>query len=148
MVLLEALAGRTPDHPRGSPRTPRELAAAFALSRQQGAETLIRSCRVSIAPALRSILTRCLAPDPADRYNRASELAEDLDRWCSDRPLAFAREPHWRFGVLRWARRRRLAVVAGALSLVVAAVSTLAVWTAVQILAPGEGPGQAGPPLG
>ena len=121
---------------------------AFALSRQQGAETLIRSCRVSIAPALRSILTRCLAPDPADRYNRASELAEDLDRWCSDRPLAFAREPHWRFGVLRWARRRRLAVVAGAVSLVVAAVSTTGRLDRGPDLAPGEGPGQAGPPLG
>jgi eukaryotic-like serine/threonine-protein kinase len=132
MVLLEALAGRTPDHPRGSPRTPRELATAFALSRQQGVENLIRSCGVSIAPALRSILCRCLAPDSADRYTRASELAEDLDRWCSERPLAYAREPHWRFGMLRWARRRRLAVVAGAVALVVAAISTLAVWTAVQ----------------
>jgi serine/threonine protein kinase len=132
MVLLEALAGRTADHPRGSPRAPRELARAFALSRQQGVETLIRSCRVSIAPALRSILIRCLAPDAADRYNRASELAEDLDRWYSERPLAFAREPHWRFTALRWARRRRLAVLAGAVSLVVTSVSTLAVWSGVQ----------------
>jgi serine/threonine protein kinase/Flp pilus assembly protein TadD len=132
MVLLEALAGRTLDHPRGSPRAPRDLARAFALSRQQGVETLIRSCRVAIAPGLRSILARCLAADPADRYTRASELAEDLDRWCSERPLAFAREPHWRHGVLRWARRRRSAVVAGTVSLVVAGVSTLAVWSAVQ----------------
>jgi len=36
MVLLEALSGRIPDHPRGSPRSPRELARAFALSRGQG----------------------------------------------------------------------------------------------------------------
>ena len=132
MVLLEALAGRTPDHPRGSPRTPRELASAFALSREQGVERLIRSCQVSMAPALRSILTRCLAPDSADRYNRASELAEDLDRWCNDRPLAFAQEPHWRFGLLRWARRRRLAVAAAALSLAVAVVSSLVVWSGAQ----------------
>ncbi len=132
MVLLEALTGRPPDHPRVSPHLLRESAAAFALSRQQGAGTMIRSCGVSIPPALRSILTRCLAPDPADRYNRASELAEDLDRCCSDRPLAFAREPHWRSGLLRWARRRRLAVAAGALSLVVAAVSTMAVWITSQ----------------
>jgi serine/threonine protein kinase/Tfp pilus assembly protein PilF len=128
MVLLEALAGRAPDHPRGSPRAPRDLAAAFALSRQQGAETLIRSCRVAIEPGLRSIIGRCLAPDPADRYRRGAELAEDLDRWCSDRPLAFAREPHWRFGLLRWARRRRRGVAAAALALIVGAVSTLAAW--------------------
>ena len=127
MVLLEALAGRIPDHPRGSPRKPREMAAALTRSRQQGVAPLIRSCRVAIAPGLRSILGRCLAPDPADRYNRASELAEDLDRWCGDRPLAFAPELHRHQGVLRWARRRRLAVAAGALSIVVAAVSTLLV---------------------
>ncbi len=127
MVLLEALAGRIPDQPRGSPRRPREMAAALAIARQQPPATLIGSCRVSIAPGLRSILARCLAPDPADRYNRASELAEDLDRWRCDRPLAFAPDRYPHLGVLRWARRRRLAVVAGMLSLVVAAVSTLRV---------------------
>ncbi len=52
MVLLEALAGRTPDHHRRWPRKPREMAAALARSRQQGAATLIRSCRVAIAPGL------------------------------------------------------------------------------------------------
>jgi serine/threonine protein kinase/Flp pilus assembly protein TadD len=133
MVLLEALAGRTPDHPRGSPPSPRELAAAFALSRQQGGAMLIRSCRVAIAPALHSIVTRCLAPDPADRYKLASELAEDLDRWCGDRPLAFAREPQWRFGLLRRARRRRLAVAAAALSLFVGAACTFAAWRAADV---------------
>src|SRR5262249_27223363 len=48
MVLLEALASRPPDHPRGAPRAPHELAAALALSRQHGAGRLIRSCRVSM----------------------------------------------------------------------------------------------------
>ena len=135
MVLLEVLAGRPPDHPRGSPRPPRDLASAFALSRRQGSETLIRSCRVAIAPPLRSILNRCLAPDPADRYNRASELAEDLDRWCGDRPLAFAREPYWcfgfGFGIPRRARRR-LSMAVVALSLVVGGVGTLLFWGAGQ----------------
>jgi serine/threonine protein kinase len=132
MVLLEALAGRVPDQPRGAPRRTRETAAALAAARQQGVAALIGSCRVSIAPGLRSILARCLAPDPADRYTRAAELAEDLDRWCGDRPLAFAPELHWHDSVLRWARRRRLAVAAGVLSLVVAAVTTLMVWRASQ----------------
>jgi serine/threonine protein kinase/tetratricopeptide (TPR) repeat protein len=132
MVLFETLTGHTPDHPQGSLRAPRELAAAFALSRQQGVDTLIRSGRLALAPGLRSILTRCLAPDPAERYHRACELAEDLERWSSDRSLAFAREPHWRFGLRRWVHRRRRAVAAAGLSLVVAAISTLAVWSASQ----------------
>jgi serine/threonine protein kinase/tetratricopeptide (TPR) repeat protein len=132
MVLVEALTGRIPDHPRGSPRAARELAVALARSREQGAGTLIRSLRFTIAPALQSIVSRCLAPDPADRYHRASELAEDLDRWCTDRPLAFAREPHWRFGFGRWMRRRRPAVAAASLSLAVTVVCTTAIWNTIQ----------------
>lgn len=133
MVLLEALAGRTPDRPGGAPRPARGLAAAFATSRRQGAGTLIRSCGVAIAPGLRSIVTRCLATDPADRYQRASELAEDLDRWCSDRPLRFAREPHCWSGLSRWVRRRRAAVAAAFLAMAVGAVSTLAAWDAARL---------------
>ena len=148
MVLVESLAGRTPDHTWGLPRTPRQSAAELAQSREQGAGTLIRSCRPAIAPALRSIVARCLAPDPADRYNRASELADDLDRWCSDRPPAFAREPDRRTRVLRWMRKRRRAVVAGSLSLAVATVSTLAVSKAFHSSLREKAPVPAGSPLG
>jgi serine/threonine protein kinase/Tfp pilus assembly protein PilF len=129
MVLLEALAGRPRDHIEG---TPRASARALILSRQRRIGALVRSSRVAIEPALQAILKRCLAADPADRYNRASELAEDLDRWCGDRALVFAREPHWRSGLVRWVRRRRMAVAAGALSLVVAATSAMALWTTCQ----------------
>jgi serine/threonine protein kinase len=96
MVLLEGLAGRNADRVESLPQPPRTLARALLASRQQEIEALIRSGRVPIEPALQSILRRCLAADPADRYGRASELAEDLDRWCGNRSLAFAREPHWR----------------------------------------------------
>ncbi|MEO6807674.1 MAG: hypothetical protein ABI353_00990, partial [Isosphaeraceae bacterium] len=66
-----------------------------------------------VPSGLRPILERCLAPDPADRYGRAAELAEDLDRWRADRHLAYADEPAWRFGLMRWARRQRIALAAG-----------------------------------
>src|SRR5207245_2628631 len=49
----------------------------------------------TLAPGLRTILERCLDPDPSRRYPRASELAEDLDRWRTDRPPAFTAEPFW-----------------------------------------------------
>jgi serine/threonine protein kinase len=126
MVLLEALAGRIPDQHEGAPRA---LARALELSRARGIGALVRSSRVAIEPALQSILGRCLAADPADRYHRAAALAEDLDRWCGDRALAFAREPQWPSRLVRWARRRRRVVIAGALSLAVAATSALALST-------------------
>ena len=36
---------------------------------------------------LESIARKCLAPDPARRYQRAADLAEDLDRFLNDLPL-------------------------------------------------------------
>jgi eukaryotic-like serine/threonine-protein kinase len=128
MVLLETLAGRPPDLlPKGPGRAQAELAAAYARSRERGAGAMIRDARAPIPPALRSILSRCLAPDPADRYKRGAELAEDLDRWRTDRALAFAKEPAWRPGPIRWARRHRRPLAAVALAAVVAASAALAV---------------------
>jgi serine/threonine protein kinase len=131
MVLLEMLAGRITGGPGRSHHKlmPRDLAAALARSRQRGLDSLLRSCGVGVrlAPALRSILRRCLAPDPADRYRRALELAEDLDALCRDEPLVFAPAPRAPLGVLRWARRRRRAVATGVLCVSVAAVCAVAI---------------------
>jgi tetratricopeptide (TPR) repeat protein len=66
---------------------------------------------------LRAILERCLEPDPARRYRRALELAEDLDRWRTDRPLAYADEPFWRQAVPRWLRARRRMLTLATLAL-------------------------------
>ena len=42
--------------------------------------------------SLESIVRKCLAPDPADRYQQAEHLAEDLRRFLDDRPLKHAPE--------------------------------------------------------
>ena len=41
--------------------------------------------------SLDSILRKCLDPDPANRYARAADLAEDLCRFLQDLPLKHAR---------------------------------------------------------
>ncbi len=128
VLLLEILAGRPPELPEGRPLSLQELASAYVSSREQSGAVVIRSARAPLAAGLRSILSRCLAPDPVDRYKRASELAEDLDHWLDARPLVFAREPARAFGLLRWARHQRLALAAFACGLAVAAVSTALVW--------------------
>src|SRR5262249_37342419 len=96
MVLLEAVIGRNtakgvigvpaPDHRSDS------LSAAVA-ARSRSAEQLIRAAEAAsgrrIPAGLRAILEHALEPDPATRYLRARDLAEDLDRWRSARSLAF-----------------------------------------------------------
>ncbi len=129
IVLLEGLTGRAPETPRGSPR---EQASALLRLRRHGGEALARAYRTSIPPGLRPILSRCLAPDPADRYRRSGELAEDLDRWAGNRRLAFVREPRGWYRLGRWARQRRTPLAAAALTLAVAIISTLAAWQASQ----------------
>jgi tetratricopeptide (TPR) repeat protein len=127
MVLLESLTGRPPAQPSGRAASTRALAAALAVSRQAGVGPMIRASGTSIPPELRSILARCLAPDPVDRYQRASELAEDLDRWRTDRPLAFASERSWRSRIRRSGRRHRSTLVAATLCLIVGISTTLTV---------------------
>ncbi len=139
MVLLEALTGRPPlsikepDRKGAASRgaLTKSAARAYASARERSARSTIRDSEIpagrSIAPGLRVILERCLDPDPARRYGRASELADDLDRWRSDRPLAFAEEPFWGQTLPRWLRRKRRMLTVAAVSLITVGLATTAV---------------------
>ena len=52
------------------------------------------------------------------------ELAEDLDRWRADRPLAYAAEPFWAQTLPRLVRRKKTLLSAAALTVVVGLVTT------------------------
>src|SRR5262249_7177004 len=98
-----------------------ELAECYASFRERGAGAVIRLAEAragkSIPSALRVILARCLAARPSDRYDRALELAEDLDRWRSDRPMAYATEPFWTQTLPRVVRRKRTLLSAAMVAL-------------------------------
>lgn len=70
---------------------------------------------------LDTICQKCLEKQPAQRYESALALAQDLERWESDLPIkarrtsAFAR-------AFRWSRRNPLNVLVSALSLLMLAV--------------------------
>jgi tetratricopeptide (TPR) repeat protein len=105
-ILFELLTGRPPfigDN-------------AFAVMKQS-AETSAPKLRAFAKNAdrdLEIICARCLERDPADRYQSAAELAEDLRRWLEDRPLAARPASIWRQS-RRWVRRNRaLAALLGA----------------------------------
>jgi serine/threonine protein kinase/predicted Zn-dependent protease len=64
-----------------------------------------RRINPAISPAVGSILTRLLAPNPEERYQSAAELREDLERQLNHRPLRFAPEPSVRERLGKFRRR-------------------------------------------
>ena len=129
LVLLEALTGKppaTPDRPSGDLQS---FASDLARLREVAVPRPVFGSR-RVPPALRAILARCLAPDPSDRYARGGELAADLDRWRTDRPLAHAPEPT-RSTWVRRVRSLRFLICAVALTGGVAAAAS---WFALKVL--------------
>jgi serine/threonine protein kinase/tetratricopeptide (TPR) repeat protein len=136
MVLLEALTGRPPAPVAvagdAAPDTDfsqlKSAASAYASARNRAARATLHEAEAggwrSINPGLRTILERCLDPDPTRRYRRGLELAEDLDRWRTDRPLICTSEPFWRQTVPRLVRRQRRAILTAALSLILILATT------------------------
>jgi len=74
----------------------------------------------SIPKDLETIVLKAIAKEPADRYAKCADLAEDLSRFLADRPLATRRISIWeRFR--RWVRRNP--VIFGLLSAVVCSLA-------------------------
>src|SRR5581483_409729 len=46
----------------------------------------VREGNPSVSPATEAIIRKCLAADPEERYQRAEQLREDLDRQLNHRP--------------------------------------------------------------
>ena len=101
-VLFEML---TRDRPFVVPRQ-QDLGGAveqMVASRRQGPPRL-RSGDAFIPPSLTAIVQKCLAPDPAQRYPSASELADDLAAQLDDRPLVHTPNPSIRERLAKWGR--------------------------------------------
>ncbi len=127
IVLFELLAGR---YPFSVAKEPSVQAVEQALADRQTPPS-VRSFNPAVSSAVESILCRCLDPDPARRYQSATELQEDLERQRDDLPLRHAAEPSLWEQIGKWLRRQRTlaASLAGvAATLLVLLLSVL--WTA------------------
>lgn len=102
IILYELLAGQRPY--AAYPRQTTELVARMIADRQTPPPSL-RAANPGISPAVASIIGRCLATDPARRYQSARELHEDLRRQRRDLPLRYAPEPSLRERARKWVRR-------------------------------------------
>ncbi len=116
VLLYEGLLGVKPFEPPPKAASVLESLLDAADARRGDPRALFPPSADLPAP-LRAVLLRCLAPDPADRYRTAADLAEDLQAVADDLPLAFAREPLWS-RLARRARRNRLRFATAAVVLV------------------------------
>jgi serine/threonine protein kinase/tetratricopeptide (TPR) repeat protein len=100
LILDELLTGQPTFSVAGGHTDVQEMIAA----RQAGPPDVRRRNKEATA-AVASILKRCLAPVPSQRYQSARQLGEDIERHLADRPLRWAPEPSWRERARKWARR-------------------------------------------
>lgn len=110
LVLFELVTGARPfSHAiiSGNPLTAAgELLAARLSGNPDFPETKVR-----LPAAVQSIICKSLAPSPAQRYQTADELVEDLDRWLSSQRLKHAPDTDRIDRTRRWMTRHRAASV-------------------------------------
>ncbi len=105
VILYELLAGR---HPFRLRKGSMEQVLAHYLEERRAAPPSVRRHNPAVSPAVASILQHCLEPDPAQRYQSARQLHEDLERHLHNLPLKHASEPSWRERAVKFHRRHPL----------------------------------------
>jgi tetratricopeptide (TPR) repeat protein/tRNA A-37 threonylcarbamoyl transferase component Bud32 len=116
-ILFELLTGHTPVE--GS--TVEEVLRRVAGQDSRRPRDLVPR----VPRALDAICARALAKMRGERYQSASELADDLQRWLADEPVRAYPDP-LSARLFRWARRHRT-LVAGTAALLTTAVAGLSV---------------------
>jgi serine/threonine protein kinase/Tfp pilus assembly protein PilF len=91
---------------------------------QQGSYARPRSVKPAVPAALEAVCLKAMALLPASRYQTAQELAQEIEHWLADEPLA-AYPDRWPTRFRRRARRHPGAV-AGTAALVLATLVALA----------------------
>lgn len=102
VILFELLTGRHPFPMRRGFTGP--VLVELLGDRERGAPS-VRMHNRTVSPAVEAIVQKCLAPKPADRYQRADELREDIDRHLNNLPLLHASNPSSRERAAKWTRR-------------------------------------------
>jgi serine/threonine protein kinase/formylglycine-generating enzyme required for sulfatase activity len=117
-TLYVILAGRQPVPPDPDVRKILRMV-------QCGAITPPRQVNPAVPRALEAVCQKAMELAPEERYGSAHDLAADVERWLADEPVSAWREP-LATRLIRWGRRHRTTVIAGAV-LCVTAIAALIV---------------------
>jgi serine/threonine protein kinase/WD40 repeat protein/tetratricopeptide (TPR) repeat protein len=117
-TLYHLLCGRPPFAKEGS-----DTASMYARV-QRGDFPKVRTVEHEVPPPLEAICSKAMAVKPADRYQTARALADDLEHWLADEPVAAAPD-RLSDRLSRFSRRHRGYVRAGAVAIVVIAVVSI-----------------------
>ncbi len=121
VVLFEALTGKRPFASLRRGGSMIDLLNRAADLRLRPLPRL-RDRHPEIPAALEQVIRRALEPEPEYRYQRASQMAEDLQAVADDLPLPHTREL-WLYRAGSWIRRRRRRItIAAAVFIVVSAL--------------------------
>ncbi len=103
VILFELLSGRLP-YPLKPGASLNSIVTESVAARAERIPSVC-SCRPDVSKAIDSIITKCLQPDPANRYQTAGQLAEDLQCELDSRPLRYAPDLSWKERTAKWRRR-------------------------------------------
>ena len=144
LVLFEMLTGDWPFQDSTVTDDPLSAAAQLQAVRLSTPVRFPTTAR-RLTPGLRSIVKKCLAPQPVERYQTAEELADDLDRYLTHRPLRFAADHSLRERCTKWVRRHPTWTVTAvaALVFVVLAMQAEELWSSPAIVGPASSSGPA-----
>lgn len=123
VIIYRLLTGQAPHELTGS---------RFEFLRRVVEEEVRRPREVSknIDAELEALLLKALAHEPADRYDSAGDLADDINNYLTGEPLT-ARKPTTAYFLRKRLRKHRVAVTFTAM--VIAALITMAVWAYIRV---------------
>jgi serine/threonine-protein kinase len=116
----------------GQPPFDREVADVLRKV-QRGEFPAPRRLDPSLDAALEAVCLKAMATEPADRYESAKALAEDVERWLADEPVQ-ACPPSVGYRLRKFARRNRRALTA-ALAFVLLLVTAVVALTVALVAA-------------
>jgi serine/threonine-protein kinase len=112
-ILYEILTGEAPFTGEDSQHVLRRV--------MQEAPAAPRRLVTSTSPALEAVCLKALCKRPSDRYTSAKEVAQEVQRWLADEPVAAYPEP-WTTRVRRFVANHRTVVTGVAATILVAVI--------------------------
>jgi len=122
-ILFAILTGRAPHKAQQTGNTSKDTLQMLKRI-SDGAIPRPRSVDASVPGALDAICAQAMSKEPSDRYQTASELAREVQRWLADEPVSvYVESWHERAG--RWLRRHSVWARSIAVALMLVAVVAL-----------------------